>query len=77
MTSFEDETAFLRNELQNLRASKKYFRNALEDFEVNATPDLHFEKDQIRTHYLYLLGHINDCVVAIREQIERVEEKGS
>lgn len=77
MTSFDSESDFLANELQNLEASRKYFKKALEYFELNTTPDLHFEKDQIRTHYLYLLGHINDSVVAIREQIERVEEKGS
>jgi len=76
MTSFDSESDFLANELQNLEASRKHFQKALECFELSTTPDLHFEKDQIRTHYLYLLGHISDSVVAIRKQIERVEEKG-
>ena len=76
MTSFDSESEFLANELQNLEASRKYFKKALECFELNTTPDLHFEKDQIRSHYLYLLGHINDSVLAIREQIERVQGRG-
>jgi len=56
---------------------RENFQKALECFELNTTPDLHFEKDQIRTQYLYLLGHISDSVVAIREQLRELKKRAA
>lgn len=75
MTSFESESDFLANELQNLKASREYFQRALEYFELNTPSDLHFEHDQISSHYLYLLDHINDSILDTRERIKIAMEK--